>query len=103
MMALCAAAGEQVGCTPRVGFDGPVDTLTEGPVAQHLLAVVEEALSNIVRHAYASMIDVVVSANPDTVTAVTVRDDGVGPNDQPSGGNGLRNMAFCAGKYSVIP
>jgi signal transduction histidine kinase len=95
VMALCAAAGDQVGCTPRVGFDGAVDTLVDGPVAQQLLAVLQEALSNVVRHAYASMIDVVLATVGGRVV-LTVRDDGVGPNDQASAGNGLRNMASRA-------
>jgi signal transduction histidine kinase len=38
---------------------------------------------------------------------LSVRDDGVGPNDEPSGGNGLREMASRAealgGSFTIEP
>jgi signal transduction histidine kinase len=95
VMSLCAQAGEQMGCSPRVGFDGPAENLIDGRIAHHLLAVLREALRNIVQHARASQFEVVVSTGSDEI-ALSIRDDGVGIPASPSGGNGLRNMSARA-------
>jgi signal transduction histidine kinase len=58
-------------------------------VAEHLLAVLGEALTNIARHAQASHVVVTLSVADEV--ALKVRDDGIGM----SGGerrSGLRNM-----------
>jgi len=102
---LAADAAARIGCTPRVTVDGPGDDLGAA-VAGALLDVVREALANVVRHAYASMIDVRVAVSTAEVV-LSVRDDGVGPNDEPSGGNGLREMASRAealgGSFTIEP
>ncbi|MGW7451030.1 sensor histidine kinase [Streptomyces sp. NPDC054787] len=49
--------------------------------------VVQEALTNVVKHAGASLVDVTLAYGPDTLT-VTVTDDGRGPGGAP-GGHGL--------------
>ena len=94
-MSLCAQAGEQLGCSPRVGFEGPVESLVDGRVADHLLAVLRESLRNVVQHAQASQFEVLVAADADEITLL-VRDDGVGIEAEASGGNGLHNMAARA-------
>ena len=48
---LTADAAERIGCLPQTTIIGAVDTLVEGRVAEHLLAVLREALSNVARHA----------------------------------------------------
>jgi len=95
VMSLCAQAGEQLGCAPRVGFEGPVESMIDDRIGDHLLAVLREALRNVVQHARATQFEVVVVADADVV-ALTVRDDGVGIGTVASGGNGLRNMAARA-------
>ena len=87
----CAAATPSLGFDPQVSFNGPVDTLVPTTVADHLLAVLREALSNAARHAAASSVTVAVSADPDLVRLV-VADDGKG---LPAGGrrSGLANLA----------
>src|SRR6185437_6097166 len=49
VLAACARAASTVGFEPDVGFTGPVDTLVPTVVADQLLAVLQEALSNVAR------------------------------------------------------
>ncbi|HEU5034399.1 MAG TPA: GAF domain-containing protein [Mycobacteriales bacterium] len=93
LTAIRAAAGS-LGFEPEVSFRGPVDTLVPAPVAEQLLAVVREALSNVARHAGASAAQVDVRAEPDGVQ-LTVTDNGKG---LPAGGrrSGLANLATRA-------
>jgi signal transduction histidine kinase len=106
VVALTADAAERIGCTPQTTIIGAVDTLVEGRIAAQLLAVLREALSNVVRHSRARMVQVTVEADGDQVV-LTVRDDGVGPPQRPSTGEGLRNMAARAGAlggvWSITP
>lgn len=105
-MTLTVEAATHLGCTPRITFTGPVDSLVPEPVAANLLAVLQEALSNAVRHSLASAVEVSIEARADEVV-LTVRDDGVGPADSPTGGDGLRNMtaraASLGGTCTVRP
>ncbi len=75
---------------PRLRFDGLIDAVPD-QVAEHLLAVLREALSNVARHAQATTVDVTVEAFDRVVLRVT--DDGIGIPETPARGNGLRNMA----------
>ncbi len=97
-----AAAGED-GPTSSVRFDGPVDSVVGVEIAEHLLAVLREAVSNARRHAQAKRVDVVVSVTDGTVT-LEVTDDGVGiPADVPR--SGLANLAeralLLGGSFAV--
>jgi signal transduction histidine kinase len=91
---LATEAGAQLGFTPRVRFEGPVDTLVTPAVAGQMMAVLREALSNVLRHAQASAVQVTVAAGPELI--LTVADDGIGPPAGQGTGNGLRNMATRA-------
>jgi signal transduction histidine kinase len=71
------AAAALLGFRPTLEIQGPVDSAVPDPVRPDLLAVVQEALSNVVRHARASRVTVAVGVADGRVT-VTVRDDGVG-------------------------
>jgi signal transduction histidine kinase len=98
-------AGQQLGCTPRVTFAGPLDTL--GPaLIENAVAVAGEALTNVVRHAYAGTLDVSVTLTGRRLT-LEVRDDGVGPNDEPTDGTGLLRMRERAealgGTFTIEP
>ena len=92
----CERVAEQLGFNPSVRFTGPVDTLVPEETADHLVAVLREALSNAARHAQASKVDVEVAADGAEVT-LTVVDDGVGI---PAKGrrSGLANLAERAGQ-----
>jgi PAS domain S-box-containing protein len=84
--------GEDLGFTPRVAFDGPVDISVSDVIVEQVLAVVGEAMSNIARHAHASTAEAVVVVADGTLM-LCVTDDGVGIGEGPSAGNGLRNIA----------
>lgn len=96
------AAGS-LGFAPALQIDGPVDAAVPDEVAQHLVAVTAEALSNAARHAAAHRLDVALSVTADAVT-LTVADDGVGVGAAPHTG-GLANMRARAemlgGRLSV--
>jgi PAS domain S-box-containing protein len=92
---VAAEARDQLGFAPRLAFRGPVESAVPDPVVPHVLAVVREALSNAARHARAGSVDVVIEATSSHVS-VCVADDGIGPPDGPTSGNGLINMAARA-------
>ena len=74
-----------LGFLPRTTFTGPIDTATDESLADDAVAVVREALSNVVRHAGASSVEVVVHAD-DRRLRIEVLDDGVGPAEVAGGG-----------------
>jgi signal transduction histidine kinase len=80
-----------LGFTPSVRLDGLVDTRVPHETADHLLAVVREALTNAAKHAQASRAEVHLVVTDDTAI-LTIRDNGVG---LPAGGrrSGLANLA----------
>ena len=87
-----------LGFTPRVLFDGPIDTTMPDGIADDLLATIGEALTNVARHALASRVDVAVTVG-DLVT-LTVTDDGVGPPaSDTAAGRGLANLAARAERH----
>src|SRR5690606_41257676 len=51
---LVDTAAGQLGFAPSVRLDGLLDTAVDDDVGEHLLAVVQEALSNVARHARAT-------------------------------------------------
>jgi signal transduction histidine kinase len=98
------ATGSLLGFAPSVRLDGLLDTAVDADTGEQLLAVVNEALSNIVRHARARRVDVVMDVGDDLV--LKIEDDGVGI---PETGrrSGLRNMAERAeslgGSFATRP
>ncbi|HEX9259625.1 MAG TPA: GAF domain-containing protein [Acidimicrobiales bacterium] len=83
-----------LGFEPSVAFVGAVDSMVPEGIADHAIAVVREALSNVARHADASRAQVLVEVGDESVT-VTVRDDGRGPLEpsrRAGGGTGVRNL-----------
>lgn len=85
------AAGEALGFAPSLQVEGPVDTDVPASVAEHVVAVLTEALSNVARHAHARRVDVVLSVADEVVLSVT--DDGVGlAHEVGAGEGGLGNL-----------
>jgi signal transduction histidine kinase len=78
-----------LGFSPVLEARGPVDSAVPDDVREHLLAVLNEALSNIVRHASASSVEVRLDVTDDI--RLEVRDDGTGLGDEEPG-SGLTNM-----------
>ncbi|MDT0545021.1 MULTISPECIES: sensor histidine kinase [Streptomyces] len=85
-----------LGFTPSLRTEGLVDTDVPYPVADDVVAVLAEALSNVARHARARGAEISLAVGSGRLT-LTVTDDGVGI---PEGGrrSGLRNLAERAGK-----
>lgn len=76
---------------PAVVFDGPVETMTDAPLAHDVAAVVREGLSNAGRHAAATQVSVKVAVEHGWLE-LTITDDGKGPAPQPVYG-GLANLS----------
>jgi signal transduction histidine kinase len=71
-------------------MEGQLDYGVPDEIAEQLLAVLREALSNVVRHAKAAKASVAVEVSGDEL-ALTVQDDGVGlPREGRR--SGLRNL-----------
>lgn len=97
MIATVDAASLALGFRPRLQVDGPINHAVPDAMRPDLLAVLREALSNVVRHAHATAVTVQVKVRADRV-GMTVTDDGTGIDD-PSGGNGLSNLRHRAADH----
>ncbi|MGW1024608.1 sensor histidine kinase [Streptomyces sp. NPDC002577] len=89
-------AAPVLGFPPSLRMEGLLDTQVPRAVADQVLAVLSEALTNVARHAHADRVEVVVETDGKEVR-LAVTDNGVGV---PAGGrrSGLRNIAERAGK-----
>ena len=88
---LCADSARSLGFEPVVQFDGPIDSSMDEHVTEHVLAVLQEMLSNVARHAGASNVTVSLMASEGEIT-VSVVDDGRGITDGVTGGRGMDNL-----------
>ncbi|MFK4105316.1 GAF domain-containing protein [Streptomyces sp. NPDC019531] len=84
-------AAPVLGFAPSVRMEGLIDTEVPREIADHVIAVLSEALTNVARHARARRADVALETDGREVR-LTVTDNGVGI---PAEGrrSGLRNMA----------
>lgn len=98
-------ADDHVGPRVQVAFLGPVDLMADADLTDDVTAVVAEALANVIRHAGAVHVDVVVSAAAGRVS-VEVTDDGVGPGSSRRS-SGLANLRARAegrgGEFDLLP
>ena len=76
ILELADEAAAALGFAPSLRMAGPLDQDVSPDAAEHLLAVLREALSNTARHASATKADVTVEAGAQLT--LTVRDNGVG-------------------------
>jgi signal transduction histidine kinase len=88
-----------VGFEIQVSFEGAVDSLVPDQVAEHLLATVREAVTNVGRHAQATQASVNLSVK-NGLCRLQVTDNGCGFNeaDKRDGGLGLTNLRRRAEK-----
>ncbi|MGW6906743.1 sensor histidine kinase [Streptomyces sp. NPDC054940] len=88
---IAGEAAPVLGFAPSLRMEGLVETLVPREIADHVVAVLSEALTNVARHAHADRADVALTADSRQVR-LTVTDNGVGV---PADGrrSGLRNMA----------
>jgi signal transduction histidine kinase len=82
---------------PRVRFAGPLDSGVADHLTHDLLAVLREALTNIARHADATMVEVTLAATASEL-CLEVTDDGVGLGGVTRR-SGLANMHRRATKH----
>jgi signal transduction histidine kinase len=77
------------------------EVLITGPVKRNLFLVVKEVLHNIVKHAKASSVNIIMDCNQQRFS-VTIVDDGVGLSDSGNNrfGNGLKNMERRIGEIN---
>jgi signal transduction histidine kinase len=89
---------EGEGIDSSLDFRGPVDTLIDSELGDEVSAVLREALSNVVRHAEASRVDITIAVSP-TEVRVVVTDNGRGLGDtgHRSGLDNLDNRARVLG------
>jgi signal transduction histidine kinase len=90
VLSVTQGVAESLGFAPAVRMEGLVDTTVSDEIGEQLIAVLREALSNVVRHAHARRVSVFVDVGEAVV--LVVEDDGTGI---PAGGrrSGLRNLA----------
>ncbi|MFF4416047.1 GAF domain-containing protein [Streptosporangium sp. NPDC001559] len=101
---LVEGARGHLGFMPGLQMEGRLEHEVPAAVAEHLLAVLREALSNVVRHARATKAGVSVEARGEWLI-LTVTDNGTGmPQDGRR--SGLRNLAERAeqlgGSFAIV-
>ena len=79
-----------LGFSPKVVFEGPVDTAIPASMSAHVVAVVREALTNAARHAHATQVAVEVGVDRQICVVVSDNGVGLGPTGRRSG---LANLA----------
>jgi two-component system sensor histidine kinase DevS len=97
ILELTGTAQRGLGFTPTVNFDGPVDAAVPDDTADHVLAVLREALSNITRHANASAVEVSLHAGTELRLLVSDNGRGLGQAAHTSGLANLRRRAHDLG------
>ncbi len=81
-----------LGFAPHVQLDGPIDTVVDAALADQLVPVLRESLTNVAKHARATRVAVRIEVLATGIT-IEVTDDGVGfPEIVRSGGMGLVNL-----------
>ncbi|MEV0232732.1 GAF domain-containing protein [Nonomuraea sp. NPDC050786] len=93
---LVEGAGGHLGFMPGLRMEGQIDTVVPERVAEHLLAVLREALSNVVRHSRATRAQASVEVADQRLTLV-VTDNGVGLGEEGRR-SGVRNIEERAGR-----
>lgn len=97
LLDVVAQTAESLGFTPTMSFDGPVDTVVTDHVAEHMLAVLREGLSNVARHAHATAVDVAVTAEGGRVS-LSISDNGRGMQGVTRR-SGLLNLLHRAAEF----
>ena len=96
VLEICDEVSSRLGLDVTAALTGPVDQVVGRNAGDGVLAVLREALTNVVRHAGASKTEVTLEVSTDALT-LTVADDGQGLTPASgSGGRGLANLAARA-------
>ncbi len=101
LTALSAQAKDLYGLQVELEIDPLFHTAIESGVASHLYRIVQEAMSNVARHAHAKVLKIAVQI-ADSELTLSIADDGIGLTESPlatdraAGGLGLRIMRYRA-------
>ncbi len=87
-----------LGSRPEVVFDGPIDTAIPQHIADHLLAVLREALTNAGKHAQATRFVVTLSVSSEVTLEVADNGKGITRALEDGAGLGLSNLRGRAEK-----
>ncbi len=102
LLSVVDAAEQLLGFPPTVRLSGLLDTTISPEIAEHVTSVLNEALSNVAKHAQATRVSVEVEAFDHVV--VRVVDDGIGiPADGRRSGvqNLLERAELLGGSFEV--
>jgi PAS domain S-box-containing protein len=102
VLAITRRAAEQLGFQPSVRFQGAVDNTIPIETGAHVVAVLSEALSNVVRHAQANAVQVSLAAGDEVVLVVEDDGVGIGPTDRSSGLANMRRRAERLGGSMTV-
>jgi signal transduction histidine kinase len=94
---LSVEASRGLGYDPVIRFDGPIDTAVTDSLADELLAVVREALSNVAKHARATAAEIAIDVH-DSTLCVRIVDNGVGYDIADRRGQGIENLTARAAR-----
>ncbi len=92
-----------LGFTPTIQYSGPLESVVGGELADHVVAVAREALTNAARHSQARSVELRLGVAGDSVV-IDVIDDGVGlgSTDRRSGLGNLQSRAEqLGGSFSL--
>jgi signal transduction histidine kinase len=100
LTALSAHAKAIYGLQVLLEIDPLLLSAVESRVASHLYRIVQEAMTNVARHAHATLLKIAVRMT-DSELNLTIADDGIGLADcpaasEPAAGLGLRIMRYRA-------
>jgi signal transduction histidine kinase len=83
-----------LGFEPRLRFGGPIDTAVSEDIADDVVAVVREALTNVARHAQAARAETALTVSGDELVLEVIDDgQGIGDTARRSGLDNLRQRA----------
>jgi two-component system, NarL family, sensor histidine kinase DevS len=99
-------ATDALGFAPSLRMTGLLDTLVPDELAEHLLAVLREALSNAARHAQATTVEVAAAVSRNRLL-LRVTDNGRGVDPEATRHSGLANLRTRAedlsGTFTLAP
>lgn len=97
LLALGERYAGQLGFAPAVKLRGPIDVMVSDDASAELVAICEEALSNVALHAQATQAHVLVAMDEGDIV-LEIGDNGIGVPPGTEARGGLRSMATRAEK-----
>jgi two-component system, NarL family, sensor histidine kinase DevS len=93
-----------LGYTPRLTLNGDVDSVVPPELGPHLVAVLREALSNVARHASATLVEVQLDVGRTLTLHVLDNGKGINPDHRESGLRNIRERAKAlGGELELLP